>query len=357
MSFDRTRPSRLIKDKSSTFSLLLTLVVVIITGCALLAASGILFTRGNATNWNFMALSPQTATPPLVFPTPVSTHTFPPVSSALAPSGKIVFACQVYYQEQHDQICLVNADGTGYRQITDDSTAEYFYPSFSPAGDSVVFVSNHTGSFEIYEMDLQGVMHQLTIGLGDLFAPEISPDGSLIAFTCNNSKQLSAVWVMNRDGSDPHRVFGPTPAEGWDPTWSPDGKQILFASRSNGNAQLFIVNLDGTGLRQVTHMDDLRGRSDWSAGDEIVTYAGVPWHRELYTMNIDGSKVMKVTPEGGNSQGPSFSPDGKWVAFTAYFDNFHNPDGCEIYVMNLDTSVISRLTFNNYCDYQPRWGP
>jgi Tol biopolymer transport system component len=60
---------------------------------------------------------------------------------------------------------------------------------------------------------------------------------------------------------------------------------------------------------------------------------------------------------GGNSLAPSFSPDNQWVAYTSYE---HNPGiswACEIYIRRVDGSETRRLTFNEYCDWQPRWGP
>jgi Tol biopolymer transport system component len=74
-------------------------------------------------------------------------------------------------------------------------------------------------------------------------------------------------------------------------------------------------------------------------------------------MNADGTNARVLSPAGGNSQGPSFSPDGQWVAFTAYFDHFGDDHGCEIYIIRVDGTDLRRLTDNDYCDYQPRWGP
>ncbi|MCB0120041.1 MAG: PD40 domain-containing protein, partial [Anaerolineales bacterium] len=74
-------------------------------------------------------------------------------------------------------------------------------------------------------------------------------------------------------------------------------------------------------------------------------------------MNADGSNARMLTPTGGNSQGPSISPDGQWVAFTSYFDHYGEIHGCEIYIMRVDGTDVRRLTDNDYCDYQPRWGP
>ena len=85
--------------------------------------------------------------------------------------------------------------------------------------------------------------------------------------------------------------------------------------------------------------------------------SGEAWHREVYIMNADGTNARVLSPVGGNSQGPSISPDGKWIAFTAYFDHPNDDHGCEIYIIRIDGTDLRRLTDNDYCDYQPRWGP
>ena len=292
----------------------------------------------------------------LVLPSKTVTEIIPTLTSVAEdnPPGKIAFTCQLTGVRYLDQICLINADGTGFMRLTEDDTAAHFYPSIAPDGKSIVYSANPTGTYEIYEADLQGNFHQLTHGLGTLTSPEISPDGDLIAFTLGDG-QSTSIWVMDRDGSQPRVVYGP----GWDPTWSPDGGQILFASYDQYNSiQLFTVNLDGTNLRQITQMKNLRGRSDWSPdGKWAVTYSGEPWGRDLFTLPIDGGEPRQLSPTGGNSQGPSISPDGKWVVFTAYFGDIGNDDGCEIYIIRTDGTKLKRLTENAICDWQPRWGP
>jgi Tol biopolymer transport system component len=73
-------------------------------------------------------------------------------------------------------------------------------------------------------------------------------------------------------------------------------------------------------------------------------------------MDLDGSNVQQVT-DGGNNLAPSFSPDGGWIVFTSYRDRYRDENGCEIYIMNLDGDRTIRLTDNETCDWQPRWGP
>jgi TolB protein len=268
-------------------------------------------------------------------------------------TGKIAYTCQLSGVRFLDHICIINADGTGFKKLTPDDGAAHFYPSIAPDGMSVVYSANPTGVYEIYEADLNGNTHQVTHGLGTLTSPEISPDGKLIAFSLGDG-QTSSIWIVNRDGSQPRVVYGP----GWDPTWSPDGEKILFASYDQNNTiQLFFVDLDGSNLQQVTQLENLRGRSDWSPdGNWAVTYAGEPWGRELFSFQIGGGEPVQLTPSGGNSQGPSISPDGRWVAFTAYYGDIGNDDGCEIYIIRTDGTQLTRLTENDYCDWQPRWG-
>jgi len=273
------------------------------------------------------------------------------------PTGKIAFTCQIFKDISSEQICVVNADGSDYHRLTVEDNVRHFYPAVSPDGRSVVYsaYSKETEHYEIYELNIStNELKQLTFALGDLNAPEISPDGTTIAFTrFFIDPEKPTTWLIDRDGSNPREVSADSAI---DPTWSPDGKQILFAAIVNDLTQLFIINIDGTGLHQISNLPALRGRSDWSPLDLIVTYSGKPWARELYVMNPDGSAQRQISPSGGNSQGPSFSPDGQWVAFTSYFDRYE-VHGCEIYIMRVDGTDLRRLTDNDYCDYQPRWGP
>jgi len=312
-------------------------------------------------NFLFPALTPtpdllatlRASTPQAQTQAAISTPTF---SSPEGLTGKIVFTCQIFMVQASNQVCIMNPDGSGYRRLTTDNNRQQYYPSLSPDGQSVVYAAFREESvYEIYEMTIaDGKVKQLTDHLGVLNAPEISPDGRQIIFMhWIAASDRYEVWVMGSDGSNPHRMFDIT---AWDPTWSPDGKQILFASNRSGTNQLWIIGADGKGLRQVSNLPDLRGRSDWSSLDQIVTYSGESWAREVYLMNTDGSDQHQISPRGGNSQGPSFSPDGQWVAFTAYFDKFNDIHGCEIYIMRADGTNLTRLTNNDYCDYQPRWG-
>jgi TolB protein len=329
--------------KRSSLCLLWMTALVFISACNLPAAS----TPAPDLLATLAAATPLTGdSQPTPYPTSVTGE----------PTGKIAFTCQVFRITANNQICIINVDGTNFRRLTTDDGKQHYYPSVAPDGKSVVYAAfREPNIYEIYEIDIEtGSVKQLTDRLGNVNGPEISPDGSLVAFKLSTPTS-NQIWLMDRDGSDQRPISN---AFGWDPTWSPDGQFILFASDMRGGVQLYRIKLDGSDLQMVSDLPAIRGRSDWSPdGAFIVTYSGQPWNRDVYIQNADGSGARMLSPTGGNSQGPSISPDGGWVAFTSYFDKYNDDHGCEIYIMRVDGTDVRRITNNNYCDYQPRWGP
>jgi Tol biopolymer transport system component len=290
---------------------------------------------------------PELSTPTL-FPTlgggdsPTLTPTFiPDFGGGSGAPGKIVYVC---YVQQIDQICLMNADGSSRRQLTDFPSTAY-YPSLSPDGQRIYFSSNQSGTFEIYSMDINGNgLQRLTNGIGSLYAPELSPNGERIIFTNHGN----GLWLMNPDGSDPRAI---TFKDDIDPTWSPDGSMIAFASNRSGTRQLYVANANGRNVEQVTDLNNMGGRSSWSPdGRKLAFYRGPAGDRDIYIINIDGSGLQRLT-NGGDNLGPSWSPDGNWIAFTSFRDGNN-----EIYIVRPDGSRETRLTNSPTSDWQPRWG-
>ena len=269
-------------------------------------------------------------------PTPI-----PLFNDTPPPTGKIAFTC---YVKQIDQICLLNADGSGRIQLT-NFKATAFYPSVSPDGQTVFFSSRESGNYEIYSIDIFGNnLQKLTKDIGALYAPELSPNGEWVVFTKNGD----GLWKMRPDGSDVNRI---TNKDDIDPSWSPDGSMISFASSRAGARQLFVMNADGSNVQQVTDLNNMGGRNTWSPdGTKLAFYRGPQGDRDIYVINVDGTGLERLT-DGGDNLGPSWSPDGNWIVFTSFRDGNN-----ELYIIHPDGTGLTRLTNSPISDWQPRWG-
>ena len=278
---------------------------------------------------------PISATPSAFFtpvtPSATPSHSPTPEAANGSPRGMIVFTCQVTRSEEANQICVMNVDGSGYRQLTFEGNN--IYASFAPDNQSAVYISDLYGNEDIFEVDMSGNINRITQGDGPWTAPHISPDGSSDPGRAAGQPALGAVDDEPQRQQPalhlhlPYRTrrLGPGLVTGW------QENLVLIGHGWSGAAlhdQRRRLRAD-TGDR---HRWFARAH-DWSPDNiYIATYAGGSWEREIYLMQPDGSNLRAIT-FGGNNLAPSFSPDGQWIVFTSYRDNYGVDDGCEIYIM------------------------
>ena len=254
---------------------------------------------------------------------------------------------------QHDELFVVNADGSGAKRLTWTRTAlsRVFHEnqSWSPDGRRIVFDRNDDGADGIYVVNANGrrkrsVIRRGRAGWGWPRNSELSPNGRKIALTDGRG-----VFVVNAGGGVRPRPLAQVPGvnEVIELAWSPDGRQIAVLGED-----LLVMGRDGSELRNITRKPPEWRISGfnfaWSPDGRRIAVGITERFREpdqIWLVNVDGTGKRKLTSSGGDS--PVWSPDGKRIAFAS---------GGGIFVMNADGSDQSRLT-HNASDAFPAWSP
>jgi Tol biopolymer transport system component len=239
-------------------------------------------------------------------------------------------------------------------------------PAPAPEG-FIVFYSERDGDAEIYVMNPDGNNQRpLTDNEADDYSPSWSPDGRLIIFesdrddpnprTCFPNCNYN-LYVMNADGSQVRKVTDLPGAE-WNADWSPDGRSLVFIAGDIGYESygIYKISMDG-GEPQPLLVDDFENQApDWSPnGKQIAFSSNRDGNFDIFVMNADGSDIHKILDTGLDDYFPDWSPDGsRLVLFAADWPAVKQ----DIYTMNADGSSLQNITNTSHIvDEDPKWSP
>lgn len=260
----------------------------------------------------------------------------------------------------------------------------------------IAFISARSGGDAVWVMHVDGSGQTRVTRTVDPGFPAFSPNGRRIAYLCGNFD----ICVMNAYGSDRVRVT----TNGWSrepvvdsvPTWSSDGTRIAFDRAENGRDDLYVVSVDGTGLRRLTNgvydedaawsldgnqiafdgidragnnqifvVNDRRQLTassspyseapSWSPGGQRIAYARLrlpfgAYH--LWVMKADGTANRQLTSGPWNQESPAWSPDGEWIAYSS--DESYQQN---IWVMSAAGTGQVQLTHGAGFNISPSWQP
>jgi dipeptidyl aminopeptidase/acylaminoacyl peptidase len=274
--------------------------------------------------------------------------------------GKLMFSSTV---DGNKNIFAADpAPGSPWQPLT-TNPGEDAQAAWSPDGTRIAFRARRTGEhyFEIYLANADGTGERRVTftprpandALPYSSQPSWSPDGAQIVFRSNRDGEPD-VWVMDADGTDARQVAD-DPADERYPSFSPDGTRIAFTSTRDGDTDLYTIARDGGAAQKLTHNAVYDSAPAWSPDGARIAFErgakGDDPTNELWTMAAAGGDERRLTENDVLDEGAAWSPDGTRIAFTSARSD---PDG-DIFVMNADGSVQQLVAGSPALEESPDW--
>jgi Tol biopolymer transport system component len=163
------------------------------------------------------------------------------------------------------------------------------------------------------------------------------------------------IYLMNLDGTDAKNLTK-NPAQDRDPNWSPDGLSIVFVSDRDGTANVYTMDADGGNVKQITKGARKCGWPAWSPdGKKILFLRESDKGGQFFTVELQGGKEQQLTglKGEGDAYDPCWSPDGKKIVFTSSRNG-----GFRVHVMDADGGNVQVITNQNEFGWvMPAWSP
>ncbi|MEE8474671.1 MAG: Tol-Pal system beta propeller repeat protein TolB [Myxococcota bacterium] len=285
------------------------------------------------------------------------------------------------------------------RRIADD-LAEEFTGVRGVAATELAYVSDRSGTPEIYVMETDGGNRRPVTSNGSINNfPSWSPDGKSILYTSYQLGNRPRLYLSSRGRGRPgpllprvasdlpqyRAVFDPTgrnlalvlSAEGAAdiftarasgrrlrrltknraidiaPTWSPDGKRIAFVSDRSGSPQIYIMRADGKNIRRLTYQGTYNTHPDWSPDGRWIVYeTRLEGQFDIWLIDPEGSVNVPLVSHPRSDESPTWAPSGRKLAFSST-----RRGAADIYIIDVSGENLRRLTSMAGSNTSPAWGP
>jgi len=249
------------------------------------------------------------------------------------------------------ELYIVDYDGFNLRRLTKDNKINIL-PKWSLDGKQIIYTSYLYNNPDLFVLNLcKNKRNIISKYQGLNVTGSFSPDNKKILLTLSRGRQPN-LYMINTSGEILRRMTETIYID-TSPSFAPNGQEIVFISDRPGYPQLYIMNIKGGNLRRLT----TKGSCDspaWSPrGDKIAfTMRQTRGNYDLYIYDLPTAKIVKLTNNQRNNENPTWSPDGRFLTF------YSNRSGRgEIYIMAIDGSGTRKLAEMPGTSYTPSWSP
>lgn len=285
-------------------------------------------------------------------------------SPTWSPDGKYI--AFVSERDRNPEIYLMPTQGGSARRLTFNNTPDW-QPTWLPDSQHIIYRSS-TSPDEIHMVDVHGGRPRRLINQGVWGLYALSPDGERIAFLAYRDQHWG-IYLVNIDGSDLHALTSSRVSAN-DLAWSPDGSRIAYASLTpQGYRNIFIVDVKSAAVSNITNAVADERQPSWSPdGQSLAYYSSSDGDYEVYMIDVhptagggvEGRNLRQLTDNNEADWQPVWSPDGAWIAFLSELEG-HS----DVYLVDANCAALPggcranqfRLTRNLTDDFAPTWRP
>jgi len=253
------------------------------------------------------------------------------------------------------EIFLMDATGGNVRPVTTTGSINQF-PSWHPDGDEIVYTSyRDDGRPHIFVLARVGRSGRILRRLDPTqshYRAVFSPNGDTLAFVAT-SEVGSEIFTAPRSGRSPRQLTSNRSID-ISPSWSPDGDRLAFVSDRSGSPQVYVMKSNGTDVRRITFNGSYNSSPAWSPDGRWIAYeARVGGGQfDIWLVDPDGSANLPLVTHPRSDEGPSWSPDGRKIVFTSARRGSH-----DLYMVDVSGENLRRVTSGAGDDKSPSWGP
>lgn len=234
----------------------------------------------------------------------------------------------------HKEVYVMDYDGDAVKRLTDDKSIDLL-PRFSPDGRRLAYTTYKDGNPDLFLLDLEtGRASTLSDEQGLNIAGGWSPDGSKLLMTLSRGKSPN-LYLKDLNAGSVERLTSHFGADST-PTFSPDARQVAFVSDRSGNPQIYVLDLATKQARRLTNMNWCDAPA-WSPTGEWIAFAGRANRKDkmdVFLVDVTGGQVRQLTHGEGSNEDPSWSPDGRLLAFSST-----RGGRSQVFVMDADGSA------------------